>query len=135
MQAGTFDVVERHKRITVFKVGSRWMFKHYFDDRDTFRELADHYDKDNYRFEFKTIGERNKALKLLEHKGFDAQLVENLKGYVVKLDRYSKYAAVLKNSVYHIETPEWRIFLMKDRVSVEEALRQGAKTVDVDVKF
>jgi hypothetical protein len=135
MQAGTFDVAEKRKNITVFKIGSRWIFKHYFDDKDSFRELADHYDKDNYRFEFRTIGERNKALKQLEHRGFDARLVENLKGYVVKLDKYSKYAAVLKNSVYHVETPEWRVFLMKDQASVEEALRQGAKIVEVDVKF
>ena len=61
--------------------------------------------------------------------------MEDLKGYVVKLGRYSKYALVLKNSVNHIETPEWRIFLMKDKASVEEAVRMGAKIVEVDVKF
>jgi hypothetical protein len=61
--------------------------------------------------------------------------VEDLKGYMVKLDKYSKYAAVLKNSVAHIESPEWRIFLMKDLAAVEEALRQGAKMVEVHVKF
>jgi hypothetical protein len=54
---------------------------------------------------------------------------------VVKLIRYSKYAIVLKNSVAHIETPEWRIFLMKDLTAVAEALRQGAKVVEVDVEF
>jgi hypothetical protein len=135
MQASTFDVADRRKHIIVFKVGSHWIFKHYFDDKAIFRDLAHHYDKDNYRFEFRTIGDRNRALKLLEHRGFDVQLAENLKGYVVKMDRYSKYAAVLKNSVYHVETPEWRVFLMKDLASVEEALRQGAKMVEVDVKF
>jgi len=34
---------------------------------------------------------------------------------------------VLKNSVAMIETPEWRIFLMKDLATVEEAQRQGGK--------
>jgi hypothetical protein len=52
-------VVQKRRRITVFKVGSRWIFKHFFDDKEIFKELADHYDKDNYRFEFKTFAERN----------------------------------------------------------------------------
>lgn len=135
MQANTFDVTEKRKRVTMFKIGSRWIFKHFFDDKEIFRELADHYDKDNYRFEYKTIGERNKVQKLLELRGFDIDLVEDQKGYVVKLNRYSKYAPVLKNSVAHIETPEWRIFLMKDLAAVEEAQKLGAKMVEVDVKF
>ncbi|MCX6680940.1 MAG: hypothetical protein NTX42_11350 [Methanothrix sp.] len=33
--------------------------------------------------EFKSIGARNNALKLLEKNGFDYDLVEDLKGYVV----------------------------------------------------
>ena len=76
-----------------------------------------------------------KTLKLLELRGFDVELVEDLRGYVVKLSRYSKYAPVLKNSVAMIETSEWRIFLMKDLAAVEEAQKHGAKIVEVDVKF
>jgi hypothetical protein len=41
----------------------------------------------------------------------------------------------LKNSVAQIETQEWRIFLMKDQAAVKEALRLGAKIVEVEVKF
>jgi hypothetical protein len=73
-------------------MGKHWIFKYFFDDKETFQELADYYNKDSYRFEFNTIGERNKALKLLERRGFDIDLVEDLKGYVVKLPKYSKYA-------------------------------------------
>ena len=135
MQPNTFDVLPRHKRITMFKAGGRWIFKHFFDDSAIFKELADYYNKDLYRFEFKTMGERNKALKLLELRGFEVELVEDLRGYVVKLPRYSKYAPVLKISVAMIESPEWRIFLMKDLAAVEEAQRQGAKLVEVEVKF
>jgi len=135
LQPNTFDVLPRRKSITVFKAGGHWIFKHFFDDSEIFRELADYYNKDLFRFEFKTVGERNKVLKLLDLRGFDVELVEDLKGYVVKLPRYSKYAPVLKNSVAMIETPEWRIFQMKDLAAVEEAQRQGAKIVEVDVKF
>ena len=107
----------------MFKAAGGWIFKHFFDDSAIFKELADHYNKDLYRFEFKTVGERNKALKLLELRGFEVELVENLREYAVKLPRYSKYAPVLKISVAMIETPEWRIFLMKDLAAVEEAER------------
>ena len=134
MQAETFEVTERRKRITIFKVRGHWVFKHYFD-KETFRELAGNYDKENYRFEIKTIGEMNRSIKLMEKRGFDVELVENLRGYLVRLDRYSRYADVLKNSVHHIETPEWRIFLMKDLAAVEEAVRIGAKNVEVDVRL
>ena len=135
MQPNTFDVLPRRKRVIMFKAACGWISKHFFDDSVISKELADHYNKDLYRCEFKTVGERNKAHKLLEMRGFDVDLVEDLKGYVVKLPRYSKYAPVLKISVAMIETPEWRIFLMKDLAAVEEGQKHGAKIVEVDVKF
>ena len=125
MQADSFDVAQKRKRITMFKLRGHFVFRHYFNDKETFRELADHYDRNNYRFEFKTPAERNKALKLLERRGFDVNLVEDTKGYVVKLNRYSKYATVLKNSVAHIETPEWRIFLIDSSCRSPEAGSKG----------
>jgi len=71
-----------------------WVFKHFFsDNKELFRQLADYYNRDKYRFEFKSVGERKQALKLLERNGFDTFPVENLKGYVVKLDKSSKYAS------------------------------------------
>jgi len=85
---------ERRKRINVFKVGESWVFKHFFsDNKELFRQLADHYNRETYRFEFKSVGERNQALKLLERNGFDAYPIEELKGYVVKLDKFSKYSS------------------------------------------
>lgn len=128
----TFDVIQRRKRITLFKLGKLWVFKHFFDDTESFKALAEFYNEDKYRFEFKTIGERNKALKLLERRRFDYELVEDLRPFVVKLDRFSRYATLLKNSVAYIETPRSRIFLMKDLVAVEEALKQGAEMYEGD---
>ena len=87
------------QRITVFKLGKLWLFKYFFDNRELFEALLDHYNKDLYRFEFKSTGARNNALKLLERNGFDYDLVENLQGYVVKLPKFAKYAQILKNSV------------------------------------
>jgi len=128
MGVQTFDVKTKRKRINVFKVGKLWVFKHFFaDNKELFRELADYYNRETYRFEFKTIGERNNALKLLERNGFDAYPIEDLSGYLVTLDKFSKYAPVLKNSVDHTETIKERIFLMKDLAAVEEAQEFGAE--------
>ena len=135
MQANTFDVIERRKHLIMFKLGRRWVFRHYFEDKEIFKELAESYDKENYRFEFKTLGERNRALKILELRGFDVELVEDLNGYVVKMSRYTKYAPLLKKSVAFVETRDWRIFLMKDQLAVEDAIRQGAKLYQGLVSF
>ena len=127
MQANTFDVIPKRKCIIVFKLGKLWVFKQFFDNRALFDALLDYYNKDLYRFEFKSIGARNNALKLLERNGFDYDLVEDLKGYIVQLPKTAKYAQILKNSVAFKETANKRIFLMKDLASVEEAVGLGAK--------
>ena len=135
MEFSTFDVVPKRKHINVFKVGKLWLFKSFFDNRELFEALLDHYNKDLYRFEFKSTSARNNALKLLERNGFDYDLVENLQGYVVKLPKFAKYAQILKNSVTTKETATERLFLMKDLAAVEEAVGLGAKIVEGDVAF
>jgi len=87
MKPSTFEVVPRRRRITVFKVGKLWVFKQFFDNKEIFKALLAYYNQDNYRFEFKTTGERNNALKILERNGFDYELVEDLQGYLVKLPK------------------------------------------------
>jgi hypothetical protein len=136
MQANTFDVIERRKRITIFKLGKLWVFKQFFDNRALYDALLDYYNKDLYRFEFKSTGARNNALKLLEKNGFDYDLVEDLlKGYVVELSKTSKYAPILKNSVAFKETANKRLFLMKDLAAVEEAVGLGAKVYEGEISF
>ena len=135
MQVNTFDVIERRKRITIFKLGKLWVFKQFFDNRALYNALLDYYNKDLYRFEFKSTGARNNALKLLEKNGFDYDLVEDLQGYVVELSKTSKYAPILKNSVAFKETANERLFLMKDLAAVEEAVGLGAKVYEGDVSF
>ena len=135
MEPSTFDVVPRHKHINVFKIGKLWVFKYFFEDKELFKALLDYYNKDLFRFELKTLGGRNKALKILERNGFDYDLVEDLNGYVVKLPKFAKYAQVLKNSVASKEIATERLFLMKDLAAVEEAVGLGAKIVEGDIAF
>jgi len=135
MQANTFDVVERRKRITIFKLGKLWVFKQFFDNHELFNALRDYYNKGLFRFEFKSTGARNNALKLLERNGFDYDLVADLMGYVVQLPKSAKYALVLKNSVAFKETANERLFLMKNLAAVEEAVGLGAEIVEAEVAF
>jgi len=135
MMPNTFDVIPKRKRLVVFKVGKLWIFKQFFDNREVFEAMLGHYNKDSYRFEFKSTGARNNALKILERNGFDYDLVEDLQGYVVKLPRFAKYAQILKNSVATKETATDRLFLMKDLAAVEEAINMGAEKVDGEVAF
>ena len=135
MQANTFDVIERRKHVTFFKLGKLWVFKQFFDNRALFDALLDYYNKDLFRFEFKYVGTMNNALKLLERNGFDYDLVEDLKGYVVELSKTTKYAPILKNSVAFKETANERIFLMKDLAAVEEAVGLGAKVHEGEIFF
>ncbi len=132
LEFNTFDIIRRKKHINLFKLGKLWVFKYFFEEEEIFKALAEHYNEDMYRFEFKTFGARNNALKILERKGYDYALIENLRPFVVKLERFSKYASILKNSVAYMETTNSRIFLMKDLAAVEESIRLGAKAYEGD---
>lgn len=75
-----------------FYVERAWVFKHFFDNEETFKALVENKNKDKFRFGLKTFGEMNKALKILDRAGFDYELVEDLRPFVLKLDRFAKYA-------------------------------------------
>ena len=132
MPVNTFDVIQRRKKINLFKLDKLWVFKHFFDDKAIFKALAENYNEDKFRFEFKTFGARNQALKILERAGFDYELVEDLRPFVVKISRYSKYAPLLKNSISFMETVDRRIFLMKDLAAAAAAIRTGAEPYQGD---
>jgi len=120
-----FDI--SRKKINIFKIGKQYCFKEYFSDKEIFKELSEYYNTKKYRFECDTASERNKIIKYLWNAGFDTNLIEELSEYSVKIDRFKKYADILKNSLEQAEIGSDRIFLMKDRFSVEQAIEKGAE--------
>jgi hypothetical protein len=68
-------------------------------------------------------------MKYLWREGFEPVLIEDPSVYTVKIDRFKKYAAILKNSIDYDEKGEDRIFVMNDITSVEEAIENGAERV------
>ena len=81
-----FDI--DRKKINVFKIGKLYCFKHYFNDKQVFEEMSRYYNKEKYRFECSTAGERNKIIKYLWKVGFDAYLIEDPGDYIVEIDRH-----------------------------------------------
>ena len=66
-------------------------------------------------------------MKLLLSKGYEPILIEDFHEYMVKIDRYKKYGPILKNSIEYTEMGSDRIFVMKDMLSVEQAIELGAE--------
>jgi len=117
----------KREKINIFKIGRLWCFKHFFDDKELFRELYEYYNQDKYRFELPTVGERNKIMKYLERKGFELVLIEDPSEYTVTLEVFKKYAPILRNSIDNDVKGNLRIFVMTDMAAVEEAIVAGAK--------
>jgi len=117
----------KREKINIFKLGRLWCFKHFFDDKELFRELYEYYNHDKYRFELPTVGERNKFIKYLDRKGFELVLIEDPSEYTVTLEVFKKYATILRNSIDNDVKDNLRIFVMKDMAAVEEAITAGAK--------
>lgn len=129
MSGQTSEVNAKGDEINIFKIGSMWCFKYFFGDRELFMGLSEYYNREKYRFELKNVGERNKVMKYLEEQGFETVTIEDTSEYTVKIDRFKKYAPILKNSIDSTEGEKERVFVMKDLASVEEAIAKGAEKV------
>ena len=115
--------------INIFKIGDLWCFKYFFGDRELFDGLSEYYNRPKYRFELKDEGERSKVTSYLKENGFDTVTIEDTAEYTVKIDRFKKYAPILRNSIDSSEGEKERVFIMKDLASVEEAIDRGAEKV------
>ncbi len=122
----SFDITEKRPRINIFKLSGSYYFKQFFDDPELFRELEPFYEKSRYRFKMPTAGERNKVMKLLDRKGYDPTIIEDLTPYTVEISKSQKHGELLKNSVESYPLRDKIVFIMKDMVWVEQALEMGA---------
>lgn len=122
------SVSAKREKVNIFKIGSLWCFKYFFDNREIFKELSEYYNREKYRFELKNVGERNKVMKYLEEElGLEFTLIEDTSEYTVKINKFKKYAPILRNSIDSTEREKDRVFVMKDLASVEEAIGKGAE--------
>lgn len=122
------NVRRKRIKINVFKLNKIYVFKHFFEDKEIFKDLVDFYNPESFRFEMKSAGARNKVMKTLYMKyGFDTNYIETPDDFTVMIGKDKKYAVILKNSVDFKETKDARIFIMKDLATTSEAINLGAK--------
>jgi hypothetical protein len=119
----------KREKVNIFKIGSLWCFKYFFDDREIFTDLSEYYHREKYRFELTSDEERATVMQYLEDKGFEPVPIDDTAEYTVKIDRFKKYAPILRNSIDSAEQGKERVFVMKDLASVEEAISKGAEKV------
>ena len=118
--------------INIFKRDNAYIFKQYLGDPGLFRQLGDYYNGAKYRFEI-PAADLDKVQDILQAARYDIIIVDNPKEFVVTIGRFQKHKEILKNSVDVEEVGDDKIFLMKDRESVEMALSQGATKYEGDL--
>lgn len=120
-------------RINVFRVGEEYLLKYYFDREYLFDELESYYTYESYRFEV-PLSEFDSVRELLEAEYFDPVVITDIEPYCVVKEAYTKHADILRNSVLHWERNAHNFFLLKDDLSVREAIELGADPVE-DTEF
>jgi hypothetical protein len=118
--------------INIFKRNDDYIFKQYLGDPGLFRQLGDYYNGAQYRFEI-PAADLEKVQDLLQAAGYDVVIVDNPQEFIVTIGRFQKHKEILKNSVDVKEEGDNKIFLMKDRESVQMALSQGATKYEGDL--
>lgn len=126
-----FDV--NPERITVFRVGSEYLFKHYFEREDVFQQLESYYNRDEYRFEV-PADEFGDVETILEDAYYEPVVVTDLEPFCVVKPKYTPHADILRNSVAHWSRNGYNFFLVTDELSVREAIEAGAEPVG-DTEF
>ena len=119
----TFDI--EPEEITVFPVEDEYWFSHYFDREDLFERLREYYNEDAYRFEI-PVEEFGTVREELAGEYIDLVIAEDLESYCVVIEQYTEYRDILRDSVAHRKRQGHRFFLMKDELSVREAVEHGA---------
>ena len=115
------------ERVTVFPLDHTYVFKRYFGPNAVFEALADHYDRDAYRFEVHA-SEWPAVEATLREFGYEPEVVEDLAAYVVVVEQYDPHAEILKRSVADWTRRGHRFFLMKDALAAERAVVEHGAT-------
>jgi len=119
----TFDA--DREEITAFEIDGTYLFQQYFDRDDVFDALKPLHKSDKYRFEVQE-DELDNAQQILDEYFFDLRIEEDWHSYCVVMEQGDDYSDVLRNSVLTRRRDNNIVFLMKDLLSVELAVEQGA---------
>lgn len=132
----TFDV--DRTPINVFDCGGVYLFKHYFGEDAVFDALRPYYNEDDYRFEVPADAFAEVEDLLAAHY-YEPTVIDEPERFCVVYPKYTEHPAVLfKASVLQRSTGDAHVFLMKDQLSAEQAVEQGAtrlRDADIELPF
>ena len=128
----SFDV--DREQVNLFRVEDRYLFKQYFDQDTVFTALRDYYNQDDYRFEVPPDVVEEVKQVLREHM-FEPVVVDAPAEFCVVYPKYTDHPDVLfKTAVLQRSKRDKHLFLLKDQLSVEQAVNNGAtRLVDTDL--
>lgn len=130
----TFDA--DREQITVFKLGDTYVFKQYFDREGLFDGLRRYYNETEYRFEVPDTA-FSEVEDLLQEYFYEPDPVAELEPFCVVAPRDTDQPDVLyKTAVLRYSHRDSHVFLLKDQVSVEQAVHAGAERLadaDIDI--
>ena len=132
----SFDV--DREQVNLFRVEDRYLFKQYFDQDTVFTALRDYYNQDDYRFEVPPDAVEEVKQVLREHM-FEPVVVDAPAEFCVVYPKYTDHPDVLfKAAVLQRSKRDKHLFLLKDQLSVEQAVNNGAKRLadtDMETRF
>ena len=128
----SFDV--DREQVNLFRVEDRYLFKQYFDQDTVFTALRDYYNQDDYRFEVPPDAVEEVKQVLREHM-FEPVVVDAPAEFCVVYPKYTDHPDVLfKTAVLQRSKRDRHLFLLKDQLSVEQAVNNGAtRLADTDM--
>lgn len=121
----TFDVdVER---INVFELDEYYVFKHYFELDDAFDEVREFYNREEYRFEVPKDALKEVRERLADHY-VELDVVDDVTEFCVVKRKHSDHPDLLfKNAICQESRRDYNIFVLKDKLTVEQAIMHGAE--------
>jgi hypothetical protein len=116
-------------KILMFKVEDGYFFRYYFDNEAMFDALRDYYGADNCHFEIPADG-LNAVQQRLKDCFYELRVVEDLRTYCVAIQKNSDYSDIIRSAVRTKEQSDYLMVLLKDELSVEQAIEQGATRLE-----
>jgi hypothetical protein len=117
------------KEITAFDFKDTYLFTAYFDEKQLFNQLENYYYR--YKYHFKVPeGYLEEVRQTLDSYFYELVIEDSPGEYCVVADEETDSNAILSNSVMSKQRRNHDIYLMKDKLSLEQAVEQGAIRVE-----
>ena len=123
----SFDIDK--EEITAFKIGDRYLFTTYFEEEPLYNQLKQYYQTDKYRFEIPEY-DIEQVRQTLDEFYYELVIETSWEDYLVTVDKETDSSNILRNSVIRKRRGHHEIHLMKDKLSVEQALEDGASPLE-----